>query len=194
MPGQLGNLIETLGGTRVTINGNRFKTAGGDAIYITSGWRDYTITNNEITDIRENGAHNDCLQSYLGGTNLVYRGNYLHDNRCQGFFLKDGAVTNVVFEDNLLVNNDAPCIISGCDSGSPQIIQTGDVANMVARRNTVWNNSGGWLYRDWGGGPDSATMDHNVAEHVGRTDSVSVAVKARTFVQPDRPGSRNRGS
>jgi hypothetical protein len=176
-----GNLIETLGGTRVTINGNRFKTAGGDALFITSGWRDYTITNNEISDIRENGAHNDCLQSYLGGTNLVYRGNYLHDNRCQGFFLKDGAVTNVTFEDNLLVNNNAPCIISGCDPGSPQIIQTGDVANMVARRNTVWNNSGGWLYRDWGGGPDSAVMDHNVAQSVGRTDGVAVTEDHNVF-------------
>jgi hypothetical protein len=169
-----GNLIETLGGSRVTINGNRFKTAGGDAMFITSGWRDYTITDNEISDIRENGAHNDCLQSYLGGTNLVYRGNYLHDNRCQGFFLKDGAVTNVVFENNLLVNNRAPCIVSGCPPGSPPIIQTGDVANLVARRNTVWDNAGGWVFRDWGGGVDSAVLDHNVVQRLVRTDGVAV--------------------
>jgi len=170
-----GNLIETLGGTRVTINGNKFKTASGDAMFITSGWKDYTITDNEISDVRENGEHNDCLQSYLGGTNMVYRGNYLHDNRCQGFFLKDGAVTNVTFEDNLFVDNTAPCVISGCDAHSPQIVQTGDVANLVARRNTVWNNAGGWVFRDWGGGPDDATMDHNVAQTVGRAESVPLA-------------------
>ena len=49
------------------------------------------IEGNEITGVRENGNHSDCLQTVWVGDHLVFRKNYLHDNRCQGFFVKDQA-------------------------------------------------------------------------------------------------------
>ena len=49
------------------------------------------IEGNEITGVRENGTHSDCLQTVWVGDHIVFRKNYLHDNRCQGFFVKDQA-------------------------------------------------------------------------------------------------------
>ena len=61
------------------------------------------IEGNEFTGIRENGNHSDCLQTVWVGDHLIFRRNYLHDNRCQGFFVKDQAspVEGIVVEDNL---------------------------------------------------------------------------------------------
>ena len=47
------------------------------------------IEGNEITNVRENGNHSDCLQTVWVGDHLIFRKNYLHDNRCQGFFVND---------------------------------------------------------------------------------------------------------
>jgi Right handed beta helix region len=60
------------------------------------------VEGNEITGVRENGNHSDCLQAVWVGDGMYFRRNYLHDNRCQGFFIKDQAstVTNVVAEDS----------------------------------------------------------------------------------------------
>ena len=65
---------------------NRYHDADGDGVGI-------LIEGNEITNVRENGNHSDCLQSVWVGDHLIYRRNYLHDNRCQGFFVKDQATT-----------------------------------------------------------------------------------------------------
>ena len=69
------------------------------------------VEGNEITNVRENGNHSDCLQAVWVGDHMVYRKNYLHDNRCQGFFIKDQAstVNTVVAEDNLMLRNNLPC-------------------------------------------------------------------------------------
>src|SRR5215217_7622984 len=74
------------------------------------------VEGNEFTGIRENGNHSDCLQSVWVGDHLYFWRNYLHDNRCLGFFVKDqkSTVDTVVAEDNLFVRNNAPCASSGC--------------------------------------------------------------------------------
>ena len=66
--------------TRSTLN--RYHDANGDGIGV-------LIEGNEITSVRENGNHSDCLQTVWVGDHIVFRKNYLHDNRCQGFFIKD---------------------------------------------------------------------------------------------------------
>ncbi|MGC1165811.1 MAG: right-handed parallel beta-helix repeat-containing protein, partial [Solirubrobacterales bacterium] len=63
---------------------NRYHDSNGDGIGI-------LVEGNEITNVRENGNHSDCLQTVWVGDHIVFRKNYLHDNRCQGFFVKDQA-------------------------------------------------------------------------------------------------------
>jgi hypothetical protein len=55
---------------------NRYHDANGDGIGA-------LVAGNEFTNIRENGNHSDCLQTVWVGDHLVYRDNYLHDNRCR---------------------------------------------------------------------------------------------------------------
>ena len=67
--------------------------------------------------MRENGNHSDCLQTVWVGDHIVFRKNYLHDNRCQGFFVKDqaslggvsGPIHGLRVEDNLFLRNHEPC-------------------------------------------------------------------------------------
>jgi hypothetical protein len=122
------------------------------------------VEGNEITGVRENGNHSDCLQAVWVGDGLYFRRNYLHDNRCQGFFVKDQAstVANVVAEDNLFLRNNAPC--DGDPScGQPSIFQLfGPMSGLVVRRNTIWTPGGGspTTLRDPGWG--TVTIDSNV--------------------------------
>jgi hypothetical protein len=134
------------------IAGNRFVGPfGEDAIrlnrYHDGGDRDpygVLIEGNEITGVRENGNHSDCLQSVWGGDGLYFRRNYVHDNRCQGFFVNDQpqAVRNVVLADNLMLRNAAPCDppTSGC--GPPSIVQTfGPIRGLRISNNTIWTET-----------------------------------------------------
>jgi hypothetical protein len=117
---------------------NRYHDADGDGVGI-------LIEGNEITNVRENGNHSDCLQAVWVGDHLIYRRNYLHDNRCQGLFIKDqaSAVDTVVADDNLMLRNAAPCDgAAGC--GQPAIFQLfGPMTNLVMTRNTIWTPEGG---------------------------------------------------
>jgi hypothetical protein len=112
---------------------NRYHDADGNGVGI-------LVEGNEISHVRENGAHSDCLQAVWVGDHLVYRKNYLHDNRCQGFFVKDQAspVVGIAVEDNLFVRNNEPCEgASGC--GQPAYFQVfGPYSGFVMRRNTFW--------------------------------------------------------
>ena len=134
----------------VTVRGNKLVGPfGEDAIrlnrYHDSDGDGYgaLIEGNEITGVRENGNHSDCLQTVWVGDHLVYRSNYLHDNRCQGFFVKDqqSAVDGVVADNNLMLRNAAPCAQSGC--GQPSIFQLfGPITSLVMTRNTIWTPEG----------------------------------------------------
>jgi Right handed beta helix region len=136
----------------VTIRGNDFVGPfGEDALrinrYHDGPDRDHhgiLIAGNEISGVRENGNHSDCLQSVWGGDHLYFTGNYLHDNRCQGFFVKDqpATVRTVVVENNLFLRNAEPCGgPGGC--GQPAVIQVfGPIDGLTFRRNTVWTPGG----------------------------------------------------
>jgi hypothetical protein len=115
---------------------NRYHDANGDGIGA-------LVAKNEFTGIRENGNHSDCLQTVWVGDHLVYRGNYLHDNRCQGFFVKDQAfpIRGIRIEDNLIVRNDAPCAAGAAGCGAPSDLQVfGPYSGLTMRRNTIWGN------------------------------------------------------
>ncbi|HEX4731698.1 MAG TPA: right-handed parallel beta-helix repeat-containing protein [Solirubrobacterales bacterium] len=128
------------------IRANRYHDGDGDGIGL-------LVEGNEFTGIRENGNHSDCLQTVWTGDHLVYRKNYLHDNRCQGFFVKDqddlcgegegvcGPVEGIRVEDNLLLRNHEPCAEGGTACGQPVYMHIfGPYTHAVITHNTIWGD------------------------------------------------------
>jgi len=123
---------------------------GEDAIHA-NRYHGLYVEGNEITGVRENGNHSDCLQTVWRGDHLTFRKNYLHDNRCQGFFVKDqtlstseipgGPVEGITVEDNLFVRNKEPCGAPLTSCGQPMYFQlVGPYNGFVMRRNTIWGD------------------------------------------------------
>jgi hypothetical protein len=156
-----------------TIRGNKLVGPfGEDALrvnrYHDSGDADpygILIEGNEITGVRENGNHSDCLQSVWGGDGLYFRRNYLHDNRCQGFFVKDqpAPVRKVVLADNLMLRDAAPCASSSPDCGAPSVVSLyGPIRGLQLAHNTIWT-AGNRSPVVWGEGPfEGTTVSENV--------------------------------
>ncbi|HEX4464993.1 MAG TPA: right-handed parallel beta-helix repeat-containing protein [Solirubrobacterales bacterium] len=124
---------------------NRYHDSNGDGIGI-------LIEGNEITGVRENGAHSDCLQTVWVGDHIVFRKNYLHDNRCQGFFVKDqaslggvsGPIHGIKVEDNLFLRNHEPCgkPLGPSECGQPLYFQVaGPYTGFVMKNNTIWGDT-----------------------------------------------------
>jgi hypothetical protein len=124
---------------------NRYHDSNGDGIGI-------LIEGNEITHVRENGAHSDCLQTVWVGDHIVFRKNYLHDNRCQGFFVKDqaslggvsGPIHGIRVEDNLFLRNHEPCgaPLGPSECGQPLYFQVaGPYTGFVMKNNTIWGDT-----------------------------------------------------
>ena len=125
------------------IRANRYHDANGDGVGL-------LVEGNEITGVRENGNHSDCLQTVWTGDHLVFRKNYVHDNHCQGFFVKDqddlcgngnsgvcGPVEGIRVEDNLFLRNEAPCATSDC--GPDVIVHIfGPTKGIRISQNTIW--------------------------------------------------------
>lgn len=111
---------------------------GTDAIRA-SGYNGLVIRGNEIEGVIEDGSHNDGFQSVWGGKNLVFADNYLHDNNCQPFFIKDGWVEGVLVEDNLFVRNRV--------ASEPVVSQIWRSKDVVVRYNTWWDDSA-FIIRD----------------------------------------------
>jgi hypothetical protein len=129
------------------IRANRYHDGDGDGVGL-------LVEGNEFTGIVENGNHSDCLQSVWTGDNLVFRKNYLHNNRCQGFFVKDqdslcgsgssgvcGPVQGIRVEDNLFLRNTEPCPAGTPACGQPVILHIfGPYTGAVISHNTVWGD------------------------------------------------------
>jgi hypothetical protein len=143
----------------ITIDGNVIANPGTDAIYV-GNFNGLTVTNNEITGVVENGDHSDCLQSTFGGKNIVFQGNYEHDNLCQGFFLKDGDVQGARFIDNLFIKG----------QGSGDMTNMTNVTGLVVQHNTIWDGKGFALRHQGNGGPGDAVVDHNVIDSFAELD------------------------
>jgi hypothetical protein len=126
---------------------------GEDAIHA-NRYHGLLVEGNEITGVRENGAHSDCLQTVWRGDHLSFNRNYLHDNRCQGFFVKDqtlstpeipgGPVEGITVEDNLFLRNKQPCgaPLAPSECGQPMYFQlVGPYNGFVMKRNTIWGDT-----------------------------------------------------
>ncbi len=132
-----------------TIRGNKFVGPFGEDAIRLNRYHDgpdsnpygILIEGNEITNVRENGNHSDCLQAVWPGDGLYFRRNYVHDNRCQGFFVKDQPtpVSDIVFRQNLMLRNAAPCDPPGSGCGPPAIWQVfGPLNGISVTHNTIW--------------------------------------------------------
>jgi hypothetical protein len=151
------------------IRANRFHDGDGDGVGL-------LIEGNEFTNIRENGQHSDCLQTVWVGDHLVYRRNYVHDNRCQGFFVKDqaSAVNGIVAEDNLMLRNAAPCDAAAAGCGQPSVFQVfGPVSGFTMRRNTIWTPEGGSPTAFQNSGWANVEIDHNVVSRLWTSTDLS---------------------
>jgi hypothetical protein len=121
---------------------NRYHDGNGDGVGV-------LIEGNEITNVRENGNHSDCLQTVWVGDHIVFRKNYLHDNRCQGFFVKDqaslggvsGPIDGITVENNLFLRNKEPCGAPLTSCGQPMYFQVfGPYSGFTMKRNTIWGD------------------------------------------------------
>ena len=98
------------------------------------------------------------------GDHLYIQRNYLHDNSCQGFFIKDQdrPIDTLVIQDNLLVRHNLPCQpASLCPNWVMSPVQIfGPITNHVFRNNTIWAND---------------------------SDGISDVARERAAERPDRP-------
>jgi hypothetical protein len=132
------------------------------------------IEGNEISGVRENGNHSDCLQSVWGGDGLYFRRNYLHDNRCQGFFVKDqpSTVEGIALEDNLFLRNSEPCAPEASGCGQPSYLQIfGPYQNLTMRRNTVWQGEVVASFQEGAG--TGTTIESNVVDRFWTNTNLS---------------------
>ncbi len=53
--------------------------------------------------VTQGDDHTDCIRTFTGGTGLRVRRNFIHDCEGLGFFIKDGAVSDVDLTDNVIV-------------------------------------------------------------------------------------------
>jgi hypothetical protein len=137
--------------SEMRIVGNQFVGPFGEDAIHANRYHGLYVEGNEITQVRENGAHSDCLQTVWRGDHIVFRRNYLHDNRCQGFFVKDqtlstpeipgGPVEGITVEDNLFLRNKEPCGAPLTSCGQPMYFQlVGPYTGFVMKRNTIWGD------------------------------------------------------
>jgi hypothetical protein len=137
--------------TEMRIVGNQFVGPFGEDAIHANRYHGLYVEGNEITQVRENGNHSDCLQTVWRGDHIVFRKNYLHDNRCQGFFVKDqtmstseipgGPVEGIVVEDNLFLRNKEPCGAPLTSCGQPMYFQpVGPYTGFTMKRNTIWGD------------------------------------------------------
>jgi hypothetical protein len=163
---------------------NRYHDGDGDEVGV-------LVEGNEITGVRENGNHSDCLQTVWVGDHIVFRRNYLHDNRCQGFFVKDQAspVVGITVEDNLFLRNKEPCAPSAPECGQPIYFQVfGPYEELTMRRNTIWGNGSESIaaFRE-GTGSDTVISNNVIYRLWTDTDMSGVTLSKNTLCK--REGS-----
>lgn len=104
----------------------------------TNNFKDLTIEHNWLHDFEEIGNHTDAWQNVWGGEEALFSHNVISDFVGEGTLLKDGDVTNVKYEDNLIVE-------SGTNEAAPfgeASLQTFGVHGIELIHNTYANGGG----------------------------------------------------
>ncbi len=168
---------------------------GEDAIHA-NRYHGLYVEGNEITQVRENGAHSDCLQTVWRGDHIYFRNNYLHDNRCQGFFVKDqtmstpeipgGPVEGIVVEDNLFLRNKEPCGPPATSCGQPIYFQiVGPYTDLHVSHNTAWGDGyDSILALRSGVGPGTSIDSNAIYRFWNDTDASGASFTNNTLCAP----------
>ena len=147
--------------TYLTIDGNKIHGYGEgnteDAIHL-NDWEHVTISGNDIYELEEHGNHTDAMQSVFGGHYMTFDHNYEHDNQAQGFFLKDGDVSEVTVSENLFLTNNN----LGLDEYNIQVFNT---AGFTMTNNTVWDGQADIIRAEGAAEALTATVNHNVEQN-----------------------------
>ena len=151
--------------SNVVIRNNAFDNIGTDVIR-PANFNGLLIEGNDITGIAEDGDHSDILQSVWGGDHLIFRNNYVHDYEGQGFFLKDGQVTDVTVENNVFVNNRGTYTVNVYDTIGFRLLN-----------NTIWDNALGVRLRGVQGGQ----IYNNLIEGMNHEGSQNYADVAQDY-------------
>ncbi|HEV7616050.1 MAG TPA: hypothetical protein VGO36_07450 [Solirubrobacterales bacterium] len=91
--------------TNTLIAYNEFKGPFGEDPIHTNNFKDLTIERNWLHDFEETGNHTDAWQNVWGGEDAVFSHNVISDFVGEGTLLKDGDVTNVKYENNLMIES-----------------------------------------------------------------------------------------
>ena len=158
---------------------NEFEGPFGEDPIHTNNFKDLTIEHNWIHDFEETGNHTDAWQNVWGGEEAVFRHNVISDFVGEGTLLKDGDVTNVRYEDNLIVN-------SGTNEAAPfgeASLQTFGVHGIKLIHNT-YANGGGEIHPQRNDGIDREIqrVRQPRAARRRRTDRVAEQPRHRTLV------------
>ncbi len=164
----------------IEVSGNVIRPSTGSGekdAFMLQRFQGLRIENNEIWIADEDGNHNDGLQTVWGGKGLIFRGNWMRGGAgSQGFFIKDGEVTNVAFEDNLIAGRPSKAPYAGAPF---QVYDT--VPNpadpfytgygMVIRHNTIWSNPNTSYLRECQN--KAILVEYNVMDGWGAPDGTS---------------------
>jgi hypothetical protein len=124
----------------------------------TNNFKNLTIEHNWLHDFEEIGNHTDGWQNVWGGEDAVFSHNVISDFVGEGTLLKDGDVTNVKYEDNLIVE-------SGTNEAAPfgeASLQTFGVHGIELIHNTYANGGGENIRAETTG----ATAKYNVFDNL----------------------------
>jgi hypothetical protein len=124
--------------TNTLIAFNEFKGPFLEDPIHTNNFKDLTIEHNWLHDFEEIGNHTDGWQNVWGGEDAVFSHNVISDFVGEGTLLKDGDVTNVKYEDNLIVE-------SGTNEAAPEgeaELQTFGVHGIELIHNTFMGGTG----------------------------------------------------
>jgi hypothetical protein len=126
----------------------------------TNNFKDLTIERNWLHDFEEIGNHTDAWQNVWGGEDAVFSHNVISDFVGEATLLKDGDVTNVKYEGNLVVE-------SGANEAAPEgelPLQTFGVHGIDLIHNTFASNVlPGELIR---AGTTGSTAKYNVFDNL----------------------------
>jgi parallel beta helix pectate lyase-like protein len=148
----------------VVIRGNHFDGIAIDAIR-PANFDHLLIEGNEIEGVLEHGQHADAIQTVFGGSDLVIRGNFIHDNYAQGVFINDGRVTGARIERNVIVRNRGELAV-----------QLFDTVDLFLAGNTVWDNEHNVILR---AGVRDAVVTRNLFQDMVVEDPASAARDVR---------------
>jgi hypothetical protein len=148
----------------VVIRANHFDGIAMDAIR-PANFDHLLIEGNEIEGVIEHGQHADAIQTVFGGSDLVIRGNFIHDNYAQGVFINDGRVTGAQIERNVIVRNRGELAV-----------QLFDTVDLSLADNTVWDNELNVILR---AGVRDAVVTRNLFQDMVVEDPASAARDVR---------------